>query len=537
MNEYLMLFFVLLISYGLLTVAVNRIYKWRLITKFTVATLPAVGITVMLSYMFGRSQLNWWNGPTLPLLGVSCWMLAIWIMVRNISIPLQKIKDAAQRAADGDLNVQLHIQGNDESSELADAFNRMAENIRGMMEVERRMRNELEETVKRYVDFVAEVGKGKLDIKLDVTASNNMGILGEHLNQMVLKLRDYTAEIEQSGSVERKNKEKLQFTIEEYLRFIERVSKGDLRGRIELTGINGLSEMGSYLNNMVSNLKELALQNQLAADELARATSEITSAASEQVSSANEQMASVNETSTSVDQLKQSVQQSADRAMMVSDLAKKSTEISENGRSAVEKTVDSMEKIKEQMEIINETILNLSEQSQQIGDIITSVNEIAEQSNLLALNAAIEAARAGEHGKGFSVVAAEVKNLADQSKEATIQIRSILSDIQKNSERAVLVTDKGSHLAQEGVEMVHQAGATIQHLAETISQSAQVTLQIVSSSGQQARGIDQISIAMEQINQATNQNVVSVSQMEKAAENLNQLGMRLHDLVKMYQIG
>ncbi len=536
MKEYVTLFFVLLTSYSFLTIAVYKFYKWRLITKFTIATMPAVGITVLLSYMFGRSGLSWWSGPTLPLMGVSCWMLAIWIMVRNISIPLQKIKDAAQKAADGDLNVQLQIQGNDESSELADAFNRMAENIRNMVEVERRVREHLEETVKRYVDFVAEVGKGNLEIELDITATDDLGLLGEHLNQMVLKLRDYTAEIEHVGSVERENKEKLQSTIDEYLHFIERVSKGDLRGKVDISGLNGLSEMGSYLNNMVSNLKELAMQNQLAATELARATGEITSAASEQVSSANEQMASVNETSTSVDQLKQSVQQSADRAMMVSDLAKKSTEISENGRTAVDKTVESMEKIQEQMETINETILSLSEQSQQIGDIISSVNEIAEQSNLLALNAAIEAARAGEHGKGFSVVAAEVKNLAEQSKEATIQIRSILSDIHKNSERAVLVTDKGSHLAQEGVEMVHQAGATIQHLAETISQSAQVTLQIVSSSGQQARGIDQISIAMEQINQATNQNVVSVSEMEKAAENLNQLGKRLHELVKMYQI-
>ena len=536
MNEYLSLFIVLFISYSTVAAAVYFKYKWKLITKFTVATLPALGITVFLSYMFGKSGISWWKGPTLPIMGISGWMFAIWIMVRNISTPLLKIKNAAQKAADGDLNVNIPITNTDESGELADSFNRMAENIRSMVESERRVRAYLEETVKKYVNFVEEVGQGDLDSKLEISATDDLGILGENLNKMVEKIRQNTKDIKAATDSERRNRENLQNTIKQYLNFIGHVSSGNLTEKLNINDTDEIEEMGNNLNNMVNNLKELAIENQIAAKELAKATASITTATSQQVISANEQMASVNETTASVDQLKQSVQQSADRALMISDMAKKSNEISESGREAVEKSIDSMEKIRGQIETINDTIISLSEQSQQIGDIINSVNEIAEQSNLLALNAAIEAARAGEHGKGFSVVAVEVKNLAEQSKEATVQIRSILSDIQKNSDRAVLVTERGSTLASDGVDMVHQAGETIQQLTESISQSAQVTLQIVTSSGQQARGIDQISIAMEQINQATNQNVITVSEMEASAENLDKLGKRLHNLVQRYQI-
>src|SRR4028119_1286641 len=103
-----------------------------------------------------------------------------------------------------------------------------------------------------------------------------------------------------------------------------------------------------------------------------------------------------------------------------------------------------MQRIREQMEAIGESMMRLSEQSQAIGAIIATVDDLAQQSNLLAVNAAIEAAKAGEQGKGFAVVAQEVKSLADQSKQATTQVRTILNDIQKATGAAVMATEQGS---------------------------------------------------------------------------------------------
>src|SRR4051795_9573994 len=122
--------------------------------------------------------------------------------------------------------------------------------------------------------------------------------------------------------------------------------------------------------------------------------------------------------------------------------------------------------IREQVQSIADNILALSEQSQQIGEIIATVNDLADQSNLLALNAAIEAARAGEHGKGFAVVAAEIRSLAEQSKEATAQVRRLLGDIQRATNATVLATEEGTKGVEHGAQLIGQAGETIDELAE-----------------------------------------------------------------------
>src|SRR5690606_7732014 len=126
-----------------------------------------------------------------------------------------------------------------------------------------------------------------------------------------------------------------------------------------------------------------------------------------------------------------------------------------------------------------------SEQGQAIGEIIAAVNDLAEQSNLLAVNAAIEAAKAGEHGRGFAVVAQEVRSLAEQSKQATAQVRTILQDIQKATTAAVLATEQGSKAVEDGVRQTTEAGEAIAALAEMIDEAAQAATQIAASSQQQ----------------------------------------------------
>ena len=179
------------------------------------------------------------------------------------------------------------------------------------------------------------------------------------------------------------------------------------------------------------------------------------------------------------------------------------------GKKSVEESVEGMKSIRKQMESIAERIVRLSEQSQSIGEIIATVNALAEQSNLLAVNAAIEAARAGEAGRGFAVVAGEVKGLAEQSKQATAQVRAILGDIQKATSAAVLATEQGNKAVEIGLKQSIQAGESVQKLAENVMEAAQAATQIAASSQQQMAGMDQIASAMESIKAATAQNVAS----------------------------
>jgi methyl-accepting chemotaxis protein len=149
------------------------------------------------------------------------------------------------------------------------------------------------------------------------------------------------------------------------------------------------------------------------------------------------------------------------------------------------------------------------------------VNDIASQSNMLALNASVEAARAGEQSKGFAVVAMDVRSLADQSKQATAQVSSILSYIQNATNAAVMATEEGTKGVEEGVKPVAQMEDVIQQLAAGIAKSAQSAAQIVAGGQQQRSRIEQIALSMDNINQVTAQSLASARQAEKAAQDLN----------------
>jgi len=177
-----------------------------------------------------------------------------------------------------------------------------------------------------------------------------------------------------------------------------------------------------------------------------------------------------------------------------------------------------------------------SEQTQAISEIIATVNDLADQSNLLAVNAAIEAAKAGEHGKGFAVVAQEVRNLAEQSKQATAQVRTILTDIQKATGAAVMATEQGTKAVDAGVKQSTEAGESIRSLSRSIAEAAQAATQIAASSQQQLAGIDQVGSAMENIKQASAQNVTGTKEAETAAHNLYELGQKLKRLVEQYKV-
>lgn len=264
---------------------------------------------------------------------------------------------------------------------------------------------------------------------------------------------------------------------------------------------------------------------------LASACSAILAATTQQASGTAEEATAVQETSTTVDEVKQTAQVAAQKARSVAEAAQKTAQVSQDGRRAVEDSVKGMQETKARMEAIAERILTLSQQGQAIGEIIASVNDLAEQSNLLAVNAAIEAAKAGEAGKGFAVVAAEVKALAEQSKQATAQVRGILNEIQRATQAAVMAAEQGVKASEAGVGVATRAGEAIGLLSESLTESAQAAQQIMVSTQQQVAGVDQVAVAMQNIQRASTQNMASTRQVERAAQDLNELAGRLKALV------
>ncbi len=313
----------------------------------------------------------------------------------------------------------------------------------------------------------------------------------------------------------------------------ERVASGDLT--VNMPSDQRADEVGALaqaFRRMVEALREVNREIREGVNVLASSSSEILASTTQVASGAAETATAVSQTTTTVEEVKQTAQVATQKAKYVSDTAQKSAQVSQTGRQAVEESIQGMSRIREQMESIAESIVRLSEQSQAIGEIIASVNDLAEQSNLLAVNAAIEAAKAGEQGKGFAVVAQEVKSLAEQSKQATAQVRTILSDIQKATGAAVMATEQGSKAVEAGVKQSAEASEAIRLLADSIAEAAQAATQIAASSQQQSVGMDQVALAMENIKVASTQNMAGTKQAEQAAQGLTALAHRLSSMIE-----
>ena len=280
---------------------------------------------------------------------------------------------------------------------------------------------------------------------------------------------------------------------------------------------------------MVENMRESARI-------LNNAAVEIQAAATQQVSATFEQDSAIAQTAATVEQIRTTVAQTAERSKLVAAISQQTVDTSRTGQDAVTHTIEGMSNIKTQVENIADNILSLSQRTQQIGEIIGTVNALAEQSKLLALNASIEAARAGEEGKGFAVVAMEVRQLAEQSREATARVRDILNEIQQATNTAVMVTEEGSKGTEAGVSLVEQAGDTIRTLTFTIEEAAQAASQIASSTNQQLNGMEQLKAAMAQIQQASRQTAASAKQTEENVRSLIDMAQKLEQTAGQVQM-
>ncbi|MBN2405020.1 MAG: methyl-accepting chemotaxis protein [Coriobacteriia bacterium] len=296
--------------------------------------------------------------------------------------------------------------------------------------------------------------------------------------------------------------------------------EGDIGRKVELESKDEFGVLARSYNQMLDLIVYLITQTQESSHRLDRASSEILSATEQQASGAAEQAASISETTATMEELAATYRQIADNANQVVRMAEASLGSAESGQQAVMNTLTAMEEIKSRSQSSASKILSLGERSQQIGQVLIIINSIADQTKILALNAAIEAARAGEAGKGFSVVAIEIRKLAESVVESTREIETIMTEIQSAANDLVIATEAELRQVQSGVDLAGVTGDSLEQIFDMIEQTTVAAKEISGATQQQKSATEQVVKAMREVAAVAQQTAAGSKQVATAAEQL-----------------
>jgi methyl-accepting chemotaxis protein-1 (serine sensor receptor) len=289
---------------------------------------------------------------------------------------------------------------------------------------------------------------------------------------------------------------------------IRHIASGDLVKRIEVDGSNEMGQLADTLRHMQAELMRTVGDVRNGANAIYSGASEISMGNNDLSSRTEQQAASLEETAASMEELTATVKQNAENARQASHLALSASETAQKGGKVVDNVV--------------QTMRDIAGSSQKIADIISVIDGIAFQTNILALNAAVEAARAGEQGRGFAVVAGEVRNLAQRSAQAAREIKSLIED-------SVGRVELGSTL-------VESAGETMGEIVSAVTRVTDIMGEIASASDEQSRGIDQVGLAVAEMDRVTQQNASLVQESAAAAAALEEQASRLTQAVAVFRI-
>jgi methyl-accepting chemotaxis protein-1 (serine sensor receptor) len=288
----------------------------------------------------------------------------------------------------------------------------------------------------------------------------------------------------------------------------DRIASGELGHEIGIDSNNELSELLHRLADMDRRIAEIVSEILDASMSVRNAASEISQGNEDLAQRTQQQASSLEETASTMEQMTASVKQNADNASQANQLAKGARGKAEAGGDVVRRTIEAMQ--------------GISDSSERISAIIGTIDEIAFQTNLLALNAAVEAARAGEQGRGFSVVAAEVRSLAQRSAAAAKEIKGLITD--------------SVHRVETGSELVDESGKTLEDIVASVKQVAEIVAEISAASYEQSAGIEEVNRAVSQMDEVTQRNAALVEEAAAASRALEEQALQMTEKISYFRI-
>ncbi len=380
----------------------------------------------------------------------------------------------AQKISKGSLEEKVELETHDELSQIAASFNEMREMLLYV--------------VHSLHQVVTDAKSGKLSNRIDLTGKEGFyKDLFNDVNQMSGVFNDVIVDI---SSV------------------LDFVSKGNLTKKMTHNYEGSFEELKTYMNHTVENLEKLLKDIKAATAAISHAVKEIVLGNNDLAKRTDQQAAALEETSASMEKITTTVKQNTENAKGVNDLSKTASIVALKGGSAVNQVVAMMSSI--------------SESIHEVSEISSVIDNIAFQTNILALNAAVEAARAGEQGRGFAVVATEIRNLALRSSDSAKDIKTLINTTVERITR--------------GAKLVDEAGQTMTEVVTAVSNVTDIMSKIANASIEQSSGMEQIYIAINQIDLVTQQNSALVEEAARASESLEQQTQQMNNLVDVFKV-
>ena len=475
------------------------------------------------------------------IIGTLAFLLTFFKLIPMLTQPIEKFKELLRQFSLGNFEQQMHCKNNDEFGQMA------------------LMLNKLRESQLEKIHAAEKIASGDLELKINALSehdslSHSFEKMIDNLNKLVLEVKFLTtASIKGNSSARGNTKvfnggyktiitgmndtlDAIYEPVNEAIVALEKIGSGDFTVKITKEYSGDHEKIKNSINNVTTSLGKTLTEVSQAVTAAASAANQISSSTEQMAAGANEQSSQASEVASAVEQMTKTIFETTRNTTTAAEASKNAGKVAVDGGKVVEETINGMVRISDVVKQSSETVQKLGKSSNEIGEIIQVIDDIADQTNLLALNAAIEAARAGEQGRGFAVVADEVRKLAERTSKATQEIAGMIKHIQKDTDGAVQSMQQGTKEVENGRMLAERAGDSLREIITGAERVADIVTQVAAASEEQSRASEQITQNIELITNVTQQSATGVRQIAHAAEDLNQLTSNLQSLISNFKV-